>query len=201
MRHLMSLLLVALTFSGWAAVAIADQQTTIQVNGVDWLQPIDFSQFSWNEVEAACDFRAEGLCSGLLGEIDITGWTWASAEDVSALFNFFIGSQQLTAETTGNTRYFFSRDQQWATAFFDAGFQPQYQVGQDRYLAAFVRNPVSLPENPQFRLFGKISEYYRPYCSTACDRAEIDESWDFHDQNGPPAWGYWFFRAAQGTAR
>jgi len=55
------------------------------VNGLEWYQPAALLGYSWNQFDATC---GGGSCSGLLGGAgpDLTGWTWASADDVGALF-------------------------------------------------------------------------------------------------------------------
>ena len=56
------------------------------VDGREWLQPADFTYLSWNDINAVCP---EGACAGTLNDHDMTGWTWASVDDVNALFNAY----------------------------------------------------------------------------------------------------------------
>ena len=60
----------------------------IRVEGRDWLQPKDFSDYSYNQVSAVCPV---GVCSGALpgSTFDLTGYTWASINDVKVLFNAY----------------------------------------------------------------------------------------------------------------
>ncbi len=58
----------------------------ITVNGNEWLQPALFTNLSWNDINAVCP---AGVCSGELNGYDMTGWTWASIDDVNALFNSY----------------------------------------------------------------------------------------------------------------
>ncbi len=59
------------------------------VNGVEWLQPVDFVNLSWNDINTVCD-ATSGFCNGSLNGNDITGWTWASLDDANGLFNYFL---------------------------------------------------------------------------------------------------------------
>jgi hypothetical protein len=61
---------------------------TVTVDGKEWLQPADFTDYTYEQVNAVCP---GGLCSGNLpgGTFDLTGYTWASIEEVSALFNSY----------------------------------------------------------------------------------------------------------------
>jgi hypothetical protein len=50
-----------------------------------WLQPSDFVGYSYNEISRACP---KGVCSGNLptSTIDLTGYVWASRQDIGLLF-------------------------------------------------------------------------------------------------------------------
>jgi hypothetical protein len=84
-----SRLLVVLAISGWAGSISAALIDAVDVEGTKWLQPIDFHGYSWNDVSEVCD-SSTGVCSGLLGPTDLTGWTWASLDEVNSLLNNFI---------------------------------------------------------------------------------------------------------------
>lgn len=59
--------------------------TTI-VQGREWLQPELFSGVTWDDVHSICPL---GVCAGVLSNYDLTGWTWASNQDVVDLFEFY----------------------------------------------------------------------------------------------------------------
>jgi hypothetical protein len=61
---------------------------TIKVEGREWLQPIDFTNHSYNQVSGVCP---DGVCSGTLpgSTKDLTGYMWASSEDVGLLFQAY----------------------------------------------------------------------------------------------------------------
>jgi len=66
-------------------------QSPVTVGGTEWLQPLDFVSYSWNDISTVCN-STTGVCSGSLGGSDLTGWTWASVDDMNALFNYYIGT-------------------------------------------------------------------------------------------------------------
>jgi hypothetical protein len=65
------------------------------IDGKEWFQPADVTGFSWNDFNAIC---SSGTCTGQVGGngSDLTGYTWATVDDVNALFNGFIGSPVLS---------------------------------------------------------------------------------------------------------
>lgn len=65
---------------------------TVTVDGREWAQVDLFTNLTWDQINAVCP---EGVCAGILNGFDMTGWTWASVDDVNALFNFYIGSEKL----------------------------------------------------------------------------------------------------------
>lgn len=66
----------------------------VTVGGTEWLQPLDFVNYTWNAISTVCDVTT-GACNGSLGGNDLTGWTWADVDDLNALFNHYIGSPAL----------------------------------------------------------------------------------------------------------
>lgn len=86
-------LLVVLAF-GWTGSASAALMPPVTVSGLDWLQPVDFTGYSWNDINTVCD-ATSGACNGSLAGNDLTGWTWASVDDVNGLFNHYIGYMAL----------------------------------------------------------------------------------------------------------
>jgi hypothetical protein len=96
-------------------------QNIIAVDGREWIQPVLFTNLSWNDINAVC-FADTGVCSGVLNDRDVTGWTWASVDDVNALFNHYIGRDELGP---GPDRYHAeSSGAPWATTFYADGWLP-----------------------------------------------------------------------------
>ncbi|MCB1697718.1 MAG: hypothetical protein KDI34_15935 [Halioglobus sp.] len=92
----------------------------IPVNGKEWLQPDLFIGLTWEEIDAVCP---NGVCNGVLAGRDVTGWTWASIEDVAALFNYYIGRPVFVGDVDGFPG-FEEADSAWAPAFFNTGWRP-----------------------------------------------------------------------------
>jgi hypothetical protein len=57
-------------------------------DGKEWLQPKDFTNHSYLQVSEVCP---AGACSGSLpgSTFDLTGYTWASIDEMEALFNSY----------------------------------------------------------------------------------------------------------------
>lgn len=58
----------------------------------EWLPLTTVTGYSWDQIDAVCQNNAEaaGACGGSLGSVDLTGWTWASRDDVLALMGEFM---------------------------------------------------------------------------------------------------------------
>lgn len=97
------------------AIPITD---TITVDSREWAQVDLFLLLTWNEMNAVCP---GGPCgSSTLNGYDMADWTWATVADVNALFNFYIGSNELGL----GPREYHEVDSAWAPAFFNDGWNP-----------------------------------------------------------------------------
>ena len=56
-----------------------------------WAQPMQFNGLTWSDIDRVCPAPTR-VCSGPLRLLDVTGWTWASTDDVLALLNSFFGT-------------------------------------------------------------------------------------------------------------
>jgi len=93
--------------------------------GKEWAQPDLFVNLDWNEINAVCP---AGVCSGMLQGYNMTGWIWASQNDLADLFNYYIGSDVLNWDM-GYSQYN-EMDSVWAPAFFADGWRAtRYQDG------------------------------------------------------------------------
>ncbi len=63
----------------------------VRLNDKFWAQPELFVNVAWYDVHDVCDGPGS-LCTGKIAGIDVTGWTWASGDEVTDLFNAFFGS-------------------------------------------------------------------------------------------------------------
>jgi len=131
--------------SGWAGLASAAMMPPITVDGQEWLQPIDFLHHSWDEVSTVCD-TSTGACTGFLAGNDLTGWTWASVDDVNSLFNHYIGSAELGPgpDHAGGTN---EPGNSWLTGMMADGFIPTYSLGTSSFIGTFFRttNAAGVP--------------------------------------------------------
>lgn len=103
------------------------RQDIIYVDGKEWLQPDLFLGLKWNEINAVCP---KGACSGILNGRVMDGWTWASVEDITTLFNYYI-----TRGTPGSGTWSFAEvNSEWAQAFFSDGWMPiSFPYSHDEY--------------------------------------------------------------------
>ena len=74
---------------------------TVKVEGREWLQPIDFTNYSYNQLSEVCP---GGVCSGTLpgSTIDLTGYNWASSDDIRLLFKEY---RKVGRALTGDFEY------------------------------------------------------------------------------------------------
>lgn len=87
--------------------------STITVGNDEWYQPSLLIGYSWDDLRAICDPRP---CVGTLsGGEDITGWYWAYAREVNALFNYYIGAP----EVEDVNRIYKEMNSYWAPAFLN----------------------------------------------------------------------------------
>lgn len=109
----------------------------IVVNGTEWAQADLFKDLSWDDIEAVCP---AGVCTdgALLNGYIMTGWRWASAVEVNALFNYYAGATLVGP----GPDYHFEKDAAWATAMFDDGWREIYSSTQP-YPAVNLRGWLS----------------------------------------------------------
>lgn len=50
-----------------------------------WIQPSDVAPITWFEVDAVCP-EPDRVCNGTLNSVDVSGFRWATAEELNALF-------------------------------------------------------------------------------------------------------------------
>ncbi len=104
---------------------------TIIVEGKEWAQVDLFSNLTWNDIDAVCP---QGVCAGTLNGYNISGWRWASVDDLNALFNYYIGIEALGP---GPDSYSEGHNSEWVIAFFDDGWRDQ--LFQGSYISVFGR--------------------------------------------------------------
>lgn len=118
-----------------AGVPITD---TVIVNGKEWAQLSIFNYPSWNAINAVCP---GGICTsgGMLGQYDMTGWTWASSDDLNALFNYYIGSPELGPGPDEH-----SSIDDFALIFFSDGWNATQEALADPFISGFMQDSSTL---------------------------------------------------------
>ncbi len=111
---------LAVIFTLYSTAALAQP---VIIDGKEWLQPVDFVNLSWNDVALVCN-PGTGLCDGELNNIDVTGYTWASVDDVIRLFNAYGVTPPLSSPSQ-----FLLVGSSWAPLFF-GDFEPTYAMPQ-----------------------------------------------------------------------
>ena len=112
---------------GMGCPSIAESETVL-IYEKRWAQPYLFEGVTWHDVNAACP-GPSGVCSGKLGDVEVTGWTWASGADVTDLLNAFLGTELGAVpdliETSGWTDfspnifdYFYGSDSEGAVSLY-----------------------------------------------------------------------------------
>jgi hypothetical protein len=117
----------------WLIGSIGPAMSGPVADGKEWFQPADITGFSWNDFNAVCG--GGGACTGSVGTTDLTGWTWASVDDVNALFNRYIGSNQLSGPSS-----YQEVDSAWAPAFFSDFTPSDATVSIENRLLGLVRD-------------------------------------------------------------
>lgn len=90
----------------------------ITVDGKQWYQPSYFLNLSGSYIRAVCP---AGKCDGVINGRDMTGWIWASVDEVSALFNTYGLDPPFTGpfqETTGDKQAYVAISQDFVTTAY-----------------------------------------------------------------------------------
>jgi hypothetical protein len=96
--------------------AIQTHAAPVIVGDREWLQPVDFVNLSWNDINAVCNATAGGACSGSLAGTVLDGYTWAGVDEMKELFNSFIAPNTLGPFNS----FVDSPDSVWASEFISA---------------------------------------------------------------------------------
>jgi hypothetical protein len=67
----------------WAQVNLFTNKEYALVPSYLW------TRLSWSAIDAICPSSGGGVCNGSLNGWDMTGWTWASVDEVNSLFNSY----------------------------------------------------------------------------------------------------------------
>lgn len=150
--------LIVLIVTGWAGSASADLKPPVAVNGLEWLQPVDFKGYTWSAINTVCN-ATTGVCIGSLGGNDLTGWTWAGVDDINGLFNHYIVSMSMGP---GPDRADGLLDDAWLAAMTDDGFLLTAADGETRIIRGRLRDSFNAGN-------GYIGEMFWSYVLECCD--------------------------------
>ena len=162
---------------------------TVAVNGLLWAQADLFANLSWNEIDAVCP-EPEGLCNGFLNGYDISGWIWASIDDVFDLLRS-LGHPPLTYPPASQ---YGEVSSDWAPAFYNAGFRKTFESAGRAFIAWASSSDEACNTSP-------------PACgvtASVVDRADANVS-DFVEllpidpRASSPGRGAWFYKSDSGA--
>lgn len=167
----------------------AEVNDIIEVGGKEWLQPILFLDLAWNDIDDVCPHDT-GVCSGLLNGYDVTGWKWASVNDVNDLFNYYLGSELLgsgpdgffTSEVDPDLSPIFDGWVPTGENWSDGGFGPKFRVIWGSTRNARDDDPISSTWSAYWGENGEMGIW------TLTTRKYVDK------RNGRYDRGAWFYR-------
>lgn len=111
-----------LNYSAVSPITAAD---IVTVGAKEWAQPDLFTNLSWSDIDAVCP---GGVCgSGSLNDYEMNGWSWASVDELNALFNHYLSAQGVSdTDLLGpGPDTYDELDSSWAPSFFtSAGWRP-----------------------------------------------------------------------------
>lgn len=155
-------LFIVLTFAGWVGAASAYPITdTVNVAGKEWAQVDLFAGLSWNAINNVCG--GSGCVNGTLNGFDMSGWTWASAGDLNALFNDFLvadgfGGSNLLGP--GPDRFYWGFNVPTANFgrnFLNMGFRPTFEDYRSHVLTGWTSSAVTT--DPSLAYEGVVGTY------------------------------------------
>ena len=166
---------------------------SIVVNNREWLQPDTFAVngelgavLTWDDFHAVCP---NGLCpvGAMLEGVELTGWTWATADDVNALFNHYIGRQELGPGPDGYSEV----DAPWVRAMeidgWRAAFDGELTGGFVRFgTAAWTSSPAGANDAYFADIDEESNAFEGPYTSSATTAWSRSKTL--------PGFGAWFYR-------
>jgi hypothetical protein len=122
---------------GLLAGPMVAQSATVIVGGREWQQPYDTRYFSWDDTAKICD-PTSGVCSGAL-----SGWTWASNNDIQALFERLI-LPNTTEFPTPTSDYVVLNSPDIRKAFSPGYFEPTYHAFDYAFVKGWSRSRASV---------------------------------------------------------
>lgn len=156
---------------------------TVTVGERIWAQPDLFIGVSWSQIMAVCPGGVCGTDAALNG-FNLNGWTFASVDDVNALFNSFLGADELGP----GPDWYFEDGSYWGTAFFIAGFR---QTGVYPNVFRFVQG-VTMTDSLQGGNYASHGAIIDRYSLSNGDEARTD----YLAAKNNTTYGAWFYRSS-----
>jgi hypothetical protein len=161
---------------------------TVTVDGREWAQVDLFTNLTWDHINAVCP---EGVCAGILNGFDMTGWAWASVDDVNALFNFYIGSEKLGPgpDCYPEELFLYGPYPEWAVNYHNDGMRTTYS--DEASGVRILQGTVGYVSDHRFGS-ANIAEF----SSTAGDIARVctDDTGEERPKDEADGVGGWFYR-------
>lgn len=104
-------------------------------SNTQWAKASVFDNLSYNDAAAVCS-TTTGACSGTLNGYDMTGWTWASAQEGAAFLNQFLQMTKPSATLTwtGTTSSLSATGNDAGASYLTSMWDPTYS----NYLYQFI---------------------------------------------------------------
>lgn len=161
---------------------------TVIVGDNEWAQVSQFTGLSWNYIHSVCP---NGSCGASpLNGVDMEGWTWATLEKVTALFNGYLSAAGVTGvDLLGPGPDYYQEPEAnstWAPAFFEDGWESVYAQGNYVYGLTSDTAP-GYPEEGAAAIFsdGDVPSLENDSVATNYRATKTYYSWNL---------GAWFYR-------
>lgn len=102
----------------------------VKIGNRVWAQADLFLDLSWADISEVCPLP-KGICDGQLNSYDVSGWVWASIDDVFGLL-VSLGHPTLTYPPTF---VYGEISSDWAPAFYDTGFRQTLESAGRAFIA------------------------------------------------------------------
>jgi hypothetical protein len=92
----------------------------VEIGDKDWRQLTDTIGITYNDLASIYDVPTGRLLDEsrhMLGNIDFSGWTWATAQDVYEMYSFIVG------KTLESYDYYYEENPSWLSPFFNDLFE------------------------------------------------------------------------------
>ena len=154
---------------------------TITLQGIEWAQPSLFTNLTWDEIDAVCP---GGVCSGGLNGHLMDGWTFATVDDVNAVFNFYLLAAGSGTMGPGPTVILAPLDT--LAAMWEAGWNMTCNTPEDGIFGRTIT-----PSGSEHYLVGAQENTIVPPFSNPVD---LFAGLTFDDTPGTSCHGAWFYR-------